>query len=307
MSSADRFAELFEHIRTGYRSGRLAHAHVLIGSPRGAALEFAENMIRLVLEDEDADVHQHPDVVWIEPEKRSRQIGIEQVRDANRLISQKSFAGGWKVVVFLFAERITEQGSNALLKTLEEPPARSLLLLLSDSPQSLLATIASRCQRIDIGSGREVPQGAWLPPLLNLLRESRPGALESLALSAGFKKILDAERAAIMKSEEDASGEDVEKDVMAARIEARVRQVRADILHVMTLWHRDVLALAQGGASDALHFPADEESLRRQGSGKSFGQLVSDLRAVADAARRMDRNVPDVLAFESYAFATATR
>lgn len=302
MSSLDRFAEAFDNIRASFKAGRLAHAHLITGSPRGQGLEFAESMVRLVLENEDADVHQHPDVIWLEPEKKSRVIGIEQIREANKLVSQKSFTGGWKSVVFLFADRLNDNAANGLLKTLEEPSAKTLLLLVTDSPQGLLPTIASRCQRIDLGGGQAVPTGPWLAELLDILRTRSAGALEQVVLAARVKGILDAEKKRITAEEE---GDEVDKEVLEARVEAKVKQVRSDLLQVLTLWHRDLLFLNQGGDGDLLMFPAEEKFLRQQAEKQSFSTCVAALKALEDTSRRMDRNLPDTLAMEAFAFTSS--
>lgn len=65
-------------------------------------------------------------------------------------LSDTAFAGGWKVVVLAGADRLTNEAANAFLKMLEEPPPKTLILLLTDAPQALLPTIRSRCQRIDL-------------------------------------------------------------------------------------------------------------------------------------------------------------
>ena len=85
----------------------------------------------------------------IEPEKKSRVIAVDAVRALNHRIQTSSFAGGWKVAVIKYADRLNDQAANAFLKTLEEPPARTLLLLLTDAPQSLLPTVVSRCPAAD--------------------------------------------------------------------------------------------------------------------------------------------------------------
>jgi len=88
----------------------------------------------------------HPDVILIEPDGLS--IKIEQVRDAVREIAGRPFEGRARAFVFDEAHLLTEQAQNALLKSLEEPPATSHVLLVTASPQALLPTIRSRCQTL---------------------------------------------------------------------------------------------------------------------------------------------------------------
>lgn len=91
----------------------------------------------------------YPDVLWVKPGGLSRRIGIGDIRDLRHQISLKAYyPGRRKIFVLTEAERMTAEASNALLKTLEEPPAASLLILLTSRPSSLLPTIVSRCQII---------------------------------------------------------------------------------------------------------------------------------------------------------------
>jgi len=76
------------------------------------------------------------------------QISLERVRELQKRFSYGAFEGRWRTAIVLHADRLRSEAANALLKTLEEPPGESLLLLVAPSPQSLLPTIASRCQQI---------------------------------------------------------------------------------------------------------------------------------------------------------------
>ncbi len=101
----------------------------------------------------------HPDVIAVRPESRAGTkewvvdlklgtIRIEQVREFQRWIAVRAFEGGWKVGIFEGADRMNQAASNALLKTLEEPPPASLLILISPTRSRLLPTIVSRCQPV---------------------------------------------------------------------------------------------------------------------------------------------------------------
>ncbi len=71
---------------------------------------------------------------------------IGQIRSLQKQFAYGAFEGGWRVAVVMHADRMRAEAANALLKTLEEPPARSLLILTAASQESLLPTIVSRCQ-----------------------------------------------------------------------------------------------------------------------------------------------------------------
>src|SRR5213592_2285026 len=91
----------------------------------------------------------HADVYWVRPESKSRVIVIEQMRELMQVIHLKPTEAEYKVAVIVAADRLNVQAANAFLKTLEEPPAKSVLILLSTEPQRLLETILSRCLRLN--------------------------------------------------------------------------------------------------------------------------------------------------------------
>jgi DNA polymerase-3 subunit delta' len=93
------------------------------------------------------DAGMHPDVLLISPE--SGQIRIEEIRAIDEILSLKAFEGRTKVVVVDDAETMNQYAANAFLKTLEEPPSDSLIILVSSKPDRLPDTIQSRCSRIN--------------------------------------------------------------------------------------------------------------------------------------------------------------
>src|ERR1700685_3216060 len=96
----------------------------------------------------------HADIHWARPESKSRIITVEQTRELMREIQLKPTEAEHKVAVIASADRLNTQAANALLKTLEEPPANSVLILLSTEPQRILETILSRCLRLNFfGNG----------------------------------------------------------------------------------------------------------------------------------------------------------
>src|SRR6185436_17052152 len=159
--------------------GRLAHAYLFAGDDLsqlegvGRTLAKALNCEQpprrsaaaLGLDSCDAcptcrriDDYNYPDVLWVRPESKSRIITIEQMRDLMQTIFLKPAAGQWKVAVIACADRLNVQAANAFLKTLEEPPANSIIILLSTDPDRMLETILSRCLRLNFAGGTPHPQ-----------------------------------------------------------------------------------------------------------------------------------------------------
>src|SRR5206468_8551173 len=85
------------------------------------------------------------DIFVAQPESKSRRIVIEQIRDLEHALQMRAPNGRRKVAIVSDADRLQPQAANAFLKTLEEPPKDSLLLLLSALPEALPETILSRC------------------------------------------------------------------------------------------------------------------------------------------------------------------
>ena len=217
----DNLSAVLESLRQSHAAGRLAHAYVIIGSPRGNALALAESFLEFLFcaspvrpcgtcaECRRVKAHAHPDIVWLKPETKGRHITIGPIRnDLNRLIAQSSYGGGWKAGVLLHADRMNDAAASAFLKTLEEPPPRSLLLLLTDAPERLLPTILSRCQRIILHNPPEEPEGEWREAVLDVLRAGWPSTpADQLAAAARLKVILEALKRSVEEQETAARGE----------------------------------------------------------------------------------------------------
>jgi len=105
---------------------------------------------------------QHPDLITLRLVEESQQIRIEQVRELSEELSLTSHQGSYKVGVVSPADALNRFAANALLKTLEEPPPRTLLVLVATQPSRLPATILSRCQRIRIRAPARSEAVAWL-------------------------------------------------------------------------------------------------------------------------------------------------
>lgn len=103
----------------------------------------------------------HPDFTFISPNEKGS-IPIDVIRDATQRALRSAHQGGARVILLDQAHCMNPNAANALLKTLEEPPANVFLLLASDSPQLLLPTITSRCQVMPLATPEDKQVEAWL-------------------------------------------------------------------------------------------------------------------------------------------------
>ncbi|MEH6556799.1 MAG: DNA polymerase III subunit delta' [Oceanicoccus sp.] len=104
----------------------------------------------------------HPDLKWLAPEEKSRQIKVDQVRAVVDFLGHTSQQGGYKIAVVTPAEAMNINAANALLKSLEEPTDKTLLFLISDRPGQLLPTIRSRCQHVNFPVPPQEQSLQWL-------------------------------------------------------------------------------------------------------------------------------------------------
>ena len=141
----------------------------------------------------------HADMLTIEraydpKRKRMRtQIAVDDVRKVNGFMHLTSAEGGWRVVVVDGAEEMNANSANALLKVLEEPPPRAVLLLVSSSPGKLLPTIRSRCRRLRLGQLDDATMDTLLRRYLPALTDDERGRLVTLAEGSPGRAIMMAE------------------------------------------------------------------------------------------------------------------
>jgi len=275
----------------------------------------------------------HPDIHWIRPESKTRIITIDQMRELMKEIQLKPTEADYKVAVIVAADRLRHEAANAFLKTLEEPPTRSILILLTTEPQRILETILSRCLRLNFagqGPRRLAPeQMAWLSAFSEMAgceQKSLLGRYRLLdVLLARLAELKGSIEAALTARSPLQQYRDAEKDLvekweteLAAAIEAEYRRQRAELLTLLQWWLRDVWLLRLGIAGPAesaaqlpqhnggnpashgaslLSFP-ELPGTRRVAERVSTPDALENLQTLEQLQRRLYTNVQEALALE---------
>ena len=176
--SADRLPWLEEaqqRVRSAWAAGRLPHALLVLSKPGLGAERFADWCAAVAL-CQAAELRpcgscpacallgsdSHPDLHVVRLEEDAQQIKIDQVRELIESLAFKSYRGGYKIGIIESAERLNANGANAFLKTLEEPAANTLLIMVARPSHRLPATIASRCTRVVLRAPDTADALAWL-------------------------------------------------------------------------------------------------------------------------------------------------
>lgn len=321
--------------------GRLAHAYLFAGDELEALAGLARTLAKTLNCERPVVIHgaaidccdeciscrkidhgNHADVHWVRPESKSRVVTTDQIRSLMREIQLKPNEAEYKVAIIVAADRLRVEAANAFLKTLEEPPPKSILILLSTEPQRILETILSRCLRLNFGGhGQQVFEKAhkeWLAlfgqmaatngkhllnryllldVLLKRLTELKTTIEEALTARSPLQQYKDAEKELVDKWE----------DELSAAIEAEYRRQRADLLRVLQWWLRDVWLQSLAETADGsfsltrnrelLSFPEMDQTrdVARRISGR---EALENLQTMDEVQGWLGTNVQEALALE---------
>lgn len=314
--------------------GRLGHAYLFQGADLGRLEAVAatlaktlncENPRRLrpggpavdccgsCLSCRKIDSANHPDVYWLRPESKLRVIRIDQIRELLQVIYLKPTQAPLKVAVLVAADRLNVQAANAFLKTLEEPPADSILILLTTEPQQLLETILSRCLRLTFGGEsprhHEPAFRSWLAQFAGLAaaeQRSLLGRYRLLSLLlARLAELKEATEETLTRQSPLETHDDIDsrlkerwEDELAAAVEADYRRQRAELLAGLEWWLRDVWLECLGLGRDLLTFPELADAAASVSRRLSPRQAMENLACVEQTQRLLASNVQEALALE---------
>jgi DNA polymerase-3 subunit delta' len=242
-----RAEELRERFAHSIERGRLGHSYLLTGDHPEALEGLAIGLSAQVL---NANPQEHPDFHAVRPVSKSRQITVEQIRDLEHELYLRPYLAPLKVAVIFDADRMCHgaaPAANAFLKTLEEPPAHTLILLTSSRPALLLPTIVSRCLRLDLGFSDIDGKGGPEPEWIRAWEQNHPApALRAYARAQLLHEHWAGLREGV-KARAKISGEE-DEDAEAAMIEAEYLLERQESIAHLQRWYwtkADALAIPE--------------------------------------------------------------
>ena len=242
----------------------------------------------------------HPDVIVVEPETAT--IKIEQVRDMAREVLALPFEGRARGFVMDDAHVMTEQASNALLKSLEEPPATSHVFLVTASPQALLPTIRSRCQTLRLGPLPAAQLESYLRDRAGLTEEEARLRAAVAGGSIGAALALDSDAYRASRSELLAALERAGASSAVERMEAAQRLSELDdpALALTTLRSllRDALVLRSGAGSGSLLNADVEPRLAALARGPLGARAVALAEAAGETREALRLNANKLLSMD---------
>jgi DNA polymerase-3 subunit delta' len=298
----------------------LSHAYLFVGPPHVGKMTLAQNLAQAVnCEAEErpciqcascrriaAGKHADVQVVGLTSEGKT-EISIEQVREIRASISLPPYEGKYKVFIIDGAEHLSAEASNCLLKTLEEPPPRALLILLTAREKILLPTIASRCQRVELHplplpviKEMLTQRYGVIDPKAELLARLSNGCLGWALSAVQDEKLLEqrCQTLAQLTSLNHASRQ--ERLSYAAEWAANFSKNRGQLEEVLALWlnwWRDLL-LVKGGDSEHITNIDHESMLLNQARSYNLRQIKDFILCLQAAAEQLELNANPRLVLE---------
>lgn len=312
-------------ITRAQKLGRLAHAYLITG-PRDSDREgFAARVMSLVTAARHADLDDwsQEGAIIIRPQSKSRRIRVGEdgddvgtMRYLEKMIHRTTGPGGYKLGIIVDAERMNEQAQNAFLKTLEEPPPRTLLLLLTTQPGQLLPTIRSRVIEIPLLPPEGVRKFSeheqkLLAVLEKMSRNTSGGSISAaLGLKADFEGILEDLHGDIKEEQEDEFEKEQDhykqttdgawlkqrEEQVTAQIEATYLQQRDAMMDLLLAWMGDI-ARQQAGA-EHLDLPQYAKATAALAQRWGAGETTRRLRVLRRMESHLHTNVNEGLALE---------
>src|SRR6266403_4338220 len=305
-----------ELLRRAHEQNRLAHAYLITGAPGSGKELLAAELANLVNGTATKDVFSAKarEVFIARPESKSRRIVTAQIRTLEHALQMRAADGRRKVAIVPDADRLQTEAANAFLKTLEEPPKDSLLLLLSALPEALPETILSRCIAMPLASDGEAPSKKEEEKLVKLLQQASRQTTWNIQfayrLAQEFQQLLRAIREEVKNETDDAlkreqtrykdatdgSWLEEREGYYKALTESLYLQRRAALVEILFAWWTDVLRANNAVAQRDL--PAAKQETAALAHRFDNAQILKRIRLLEEFRDHFGRNIHESLALE---------
>lgn len=308
--------QMIEHFKSAIEMDKVSHAYIIQGD-YDSGKKLMASVFAKALQCEQkgtepcnhctsclqADTGNQPDIIYVSHEKPNS-IGIHDVREQiNGSIGIKPYSSDYKIYIVDEAEKMTAEAQNALLKTIEEPPAYAVIFLLTTNLGKLLPTILSRCVVLNI---QPVKDELIKKHLLSLGVEERQAEF-CTAFSMG--NVGKAIRVATSEEFNEIKNDCVHmlkyaKDMQVYELIQAVKELTKyklqiyDYLDFMLMWYRDVLLLKATGNANSLIYQEEYSSIRDRGNQSSYEGIQKIIEEIEKAKVRLRANVNFELTIE---------
>jgi DNA polymerase-3 subunit delta' len=305
-------------------AGKLSHAYLIIGPPHVGKMTLALNLAQALncqaddkpclecLSCQKIAAGGHSDVQVIgltkdEEDTEAKNIHTEQIKDILRAASLPPFEGRYKVFIIDGAELLSVEAANRLLKTLEEPEAKVVFVLLTTNEKRLLKTVISRCQRIELKPMPLAVEARVLtekfvvkPEQARLLAGHSHGCLGWAITAKDDQKFLEQRQAALDQIITLVKGDNEGRFAYASRLAAGFTQNRQAVYDTLDMWQdlwRDLLLVKLDCA--AMITNSDRQGdLTTMAANYSLHQIRNFIKSIESAAQQLKQNVNTRLALE---------
>ena len=309
--------QMKEHLMGAIQHGKVSHAY-LINGERSSGKEFIAKVFAKALQCEEGGIEpcgkchsckqaesgNQPDIIFVTHEKPNS-FGVEDIRtQINQDIVIKPYSSKYKIYIMNEAEKMTVQAQNALLKTLEEPPAYAVIILLTTNVEAMLPTILSRLVVLNmkpVGDQlvkdylmKEVKVPNYKADICVAFARGNLGKAKLLATSEEFDKVKE-EAISLLKNIRQMEIQEVMKAIK--KIGEYKLEVN-DYLDIMAIWYRDTLLFKATNDANHLIFKEEIQYIKKVADQSTYEGIDSILKALEQAKRRIEANVSFDLAME---------
>ena len=309
--------QIKEHFRNAVETGKVSHAYILSGEA-GMGRKSLANAFALSLLCEKGMAEpcmqchackqvlsgNHPDLIYVTHEKPAS-IGVDDIREQlNDTIQVRPYSSYYKIYIVDEAEKMTVQAQNALLKTIEEPPAYAVILLLTTNQDSFLPTILSRCVQLKLKPLKDTVVKEYLVQSLGE-DESQADIYAAFARGNLGKAIhlAQSEEFGVMYKEMLRLLKHI-KDTDISELLDYIRKVEEENLDIrecldfMQMWYRDILMYKTTKDINLLIFKDEFSTVKSVSTTSGYDGLEKILEAIDKARIRLDANVNTELVME---------